>query len=168
MALWIRTLVAPSDLSIALAISRLSMPSANLMTSASRRSSGSFSMFSMTARNSSLPSTTSSVECLADGGSMLSSGVAMEVRGEVVRDPDQPGPERPSVRFLAGPRKMPVGLQKCLLGQVLGVVMVADPVVRVRIDIPEMIAVELLEFAIDFGLVVHPTTLHSMAGSEGP
>ena len=157
MALWIRTLVAPSDLSIALAISRLSMPSANLMTSASRRSSGSFWMFSMTARNSSLPSTTSSVECFADGGSMLSSGVC-GLR------------ERSRWKFAARlcAIRISQGLSGLPFGQVLGVVMVADPVVRVRIDIPEMIAVELLEFAIDFGLVVHLTTLHSMAGTEGP
>ena len=43
--------------------------------------------------------------------------------------------------------EVPVGLQERLLGEVLGVVVVADPVVRVRVDVAQVRPVELGEVA---------------------
>src|SRR6201996_8310585 len=57
--------------------------------------------------------------------------VAGVVRGEVVRDPDQTRSQRPPVRLPPCPVEVPVGLQEGLLGEVLGVVVVPHPVVRV-------------------------------------
>src|SRR4051794_6261595 len=78
--------------------------------------------------------------------------VAVVVRCEVVRDPDEPGPERPPIRLSASALEVPVGLEECLLGDVLGVVVVADPVVGVRIDVAQVVAVEALEGAVELSL----------------
>src|SRR5436190_9536737 len=61
--------------------------------------------------------------------------VAVVVGGEVVCDPDQPRSQRPAVRLATRALEVPVGLQEGLLGEVLGVVVVADAVVRVRVDV---------------------------------
>jgi hypothetical protein len=74
------------------------------------------------------------------------------VGGEVVSDPDEPRAERAAVRLPPGALEVAVGLEERLLGDVLGVVVVADPVVRVRVDVTEVIAVELLEGAVELGL----------------
>src|SRR5215210_831794 len=79
--------------------------------------------------------------------------VAIEVRGQVVRDADQPGPERPPVRLALCAIEVPVGLKKGLLGQVLGVVVVAHPVVRVGVDVAQMSPVQLGEVAVETFLV---------------
>ena len=76
MARWINTFVAPSERSSAVAISRLSMPRANLMMSASRRSSGSFDTPSRTSLTCSRPSTTVSVSCGAVSTAASSSWVS--------------------------------------------------------------------------------------------
>ena len=47
-------------------------------------------------------------------------------------DADQPGPQRPAVGLALRALEVPVGLEEGLLGQVLGVVVVADPVVASR------------------------------------
>src|SRR4051812_4468408 len=78
--------------------------------------------------------------------------VAVVVRGEVVGDPDQPRTQRSAVRLAPRPLEVPIGLKKGLLGDVLRVVMVADPVVRVRVDVAQMGAVELLEGAVELRL----------------
>ena len=72
---------------------------------------------------------------------------------EVVRDPDQPGPQGTAIRFPLGALEMPVGLQEGLLGEVLGVVVVADAVVAVRVDVAQMGAVELREGCVQLELV---------------
>ena len=48
--------------------------------------------------------------------------------------------------------EVPVGLKERLLGQVLGVVVVAHPVVRVRVDVAQVGPVEVLEGAVELGL----------------
>ena len=50
-------------------------------------------------------------------------------------------------------REVPVRLQERLLGQVLGVVMVAHPVVRVRVDVLQVRLVERGEVGVELGLV---------------
>jgi hypothetical protein len=61
--------------------------------------------------------------------------IAVEVGGEVVSDPDQPRTQRPPVRLAARAFEVSVSLEKGLLGEVLGVVMVAHPVVGVGVDV---------------------------------
>ena len=51
-----------------------------------------------------------------------------------------------------GALEVAVGLQEGLLGEVLGVVVVADPVVGVGVDVAQVVAVELLEGAVELGL----------------
>src|SRR5215208_7162702 len=77
------------------------------------------------------------------------SAVAVVVRGEVVGDADEPGAERAPVRLAPGSLEVPIRLEERLLGDVLGVVMVTDAVVRVRVDVAQMVAIELLEGAIE-------------------
>ena len=55
------------------------------------------------------------------------------------------GPCDSSLRAL----EVPVGLQERLLGQVLGVVVVAHPVVRVRVDVAQVRPVELAEVGVE-------------------
>ena len=62
--------------------------------------------------------------------------------------------------------EVPVGLQKRLLGQVLGVVMVADPVVAVGVDVPQVRLVQLRKAPVELGLV-HAFSLPS-ASSDHP
>jgi hypothetical protein len=78
--------------------------------------------------------------------------IAVEVGGEVVSDPDQPRAQRPSVRLASRPFEVPVGLEKGLLGEVLRVVMVADPVVRVGIDVAQVGSIQVLEGTVELGL----------------
>ncbi len=61
----------------------------------------------------------------------------VEGRDELSRvlDADQPRAQRTSVRFALRALEMTVGLQERLLGQVLRVVMIADAVVRVAVDV---------------------------------
>ena len=80
---------------------------------------------------------------LVDRPGGLARAVAVEVGSEVVGDPDQPGPQRPPVGFALGALEVTVGLKEGLLGQILGVVVVADAVVGVAVDVAQMGAVEL-------------------------
>jgi hypothetical protein len=73
------------------------------------------------------------------------------VGSEVVRDPDEPRSQGTPVRLAAGALEVPVCLEEGLLGDVLGVVVVADAVVGVRVDVAQVIAIELLEGAIELG-----------------
>src|SRR3954447_2309107 len=83
----------------------------------------------------------------------LSRAIAVEIRREVVRDPDQPRPQRPAMALRERPLEVPVGLQERLLRQVLGVVMVAHPVVGIRVHVAQVGLVELGELRIELGLV---------------
>ena len=58
-------------------------------------------------------------------------------------DPDQPRAQRPPVGFALGALEVAIGLQERLLGQVLGVVVVADAVVGVAVDVAQVRPVEL-------------------------
>ena len=58
----------------------------------------------------------------------------------------------PAVGLPAGALEVPVGLQKRLLGQVLGVVVIADPVVGIGVDVSEVGAVEIREGPVELGL----------------
>jgi hypothetical protein len=62
----------------------------------------------------------------------LARAVAVEVRREVVRDADEPGPQGAPAGLALGALEVAVGLQERLGREVLGVVVVADPVVRRR------------------------------------
>ena len=94
---------------------------------------------------------------IAPASSMLVCGrrdaVAVVVRRQVVRDADQPRPQRAPLGLLLGAREVPVGLQERLLGQVLRVVVIAHAVVRVRVDVLEVCLVELAEVRVELGLV---------------
>ena len=151
--------MAPSERPSARAISRLSMPSAKRMISASRRSSGSMPhpvehAAELVAPLDQLLGRVRRGERrrLVDRRGRLARAVAVEVRGEVVRDADQPRAQRPPVRFALRALEVPVGLQERLLGQVLGVVVVADAVVGVAVDVAQMRAVELGELRVELGL----------------
>src|SRR5436305_2183167 len=78
--------------------------------------------------------------------------IAVVIGSEVVGDADQPGPQWPAVGLATRPVDVTVGLQEGLLGEVLGVVLVADPVVGVGIDVAQVGSVEILEGAIELGL----------------
>ena len=150
MARWMSTLVAPSERPSARAISRLSMPSAKRMISASRRSSGSGCTPSSTRLSSSRPSTSCSVVCGAASGrrvvdrrDRLARAVAVQVGGEVVGDADQPRAQRPAVGLALRALEVAVGLQERLLGQVLRVVVIADAVVRVAVHVAQVRPVEI-------------------------
>src|SRR5215210_6695095 len=78
-----------------------------------------------------------------------SRAVAVVVRREVVGDADQPRPQRPALRLALRPLEVPVGLKERLLREVLGVVVVAHPVVRVRVDVAQMGAVERREVVVE-------------------
>src|SRR6185503_13066483 len=80
--------------------------------------------------------------------------VAIQVRRQIVGDPDEPRSQWTAVRLVHGPLEVPVGLQERLLRQVLGVVVVPHPVVGVRVDVPQVCPVELRELAIEL-LLVH-------------
>src|SRR5215208_5399422 len=86
-------------------------------------------------------------------GHRTAGAVAVEVRGQVVGDADQPGPQRPAVRLALGAVEVPVGLQKGLLGEVLGVVVIAHPVVGVGVDVAQVCPVQLREVAVEAFLV---------------
>jgi hypothetical protein len=64
-------------------------------------------------------------------GHRTARAVPVEVGGEVVGDADQPGPERSPLRLALGSVEVPVGLKERLLGEVLCVVVIPDPVVGV-------------------------------------
>src|SRR5262245_52991098 len=83
----------------------------------------------------------------------LARPVAIEVRREVVRDADQPWPQRAAVGLPQRPLVVAIGLQEGLLGQVLGVVVIANPVVGVGVDVPKVRSVELRELLIELRLV---------------
>src|SRR3954454_19361304 len=83
----------------------------------------------------------------------LARAVAVVVRREVVRDPNQPRPQRPPARLPLRTVEVPVCLQEGLLGQVLGVVVVARAVVAVAVHVAQMRAVELAEVAVEACLV---------------
>jgi hypothetical protein len=74
------------------------------------------------------------------------------VRGEVVGDADEPGAQRAAVGLTPRALEVAVGLQEGLLGDVLGVVVVADPVIGVGVDVAKVVAVEALEGAVELGL----------------
>src|SRR3954470_14087834 len=83
----------------------------------------------------------------------LARAVAVVVRREVVRDPDQPRAERPAMRLALRPVEVAVGLEERLLRQVLGVVVVARAVVAVAVDVARVGAVQLAEVAVEPSLV---------------
>ena len=64
------------------------------------------------------------------------------------------GPQRPAVGLAQRALEVPVGLQEGLLGEVLGVVVVADPVVAVGVDVAQVAAVELGEASVELRLVL--------------
>ena len=123
------------------------------MISASRRSSGRFATPSSTlltlARGPRPASPCRAARVSTAGVLQLrlrpARAVAVVVRGQVVGDADQPGPQRPAVRLALRPLEVAVGLEEGLLGEVLGVVVVPDAVVRVAVDVAQMRAVELGE-----------------------
>ena len=84
----------------------------------------------------------------------LAGAVTVEVGRQVVRDADEPRPQRPAVGFAQRPLEVAVGLQKRLLGEVLGIVVVADPVVAVGVDVAQVGAVELGEPGVELRLVL--------------
>src|SRR5262245_16047583 len=88
-----------------------------------------------------------------DRGLRLARPIAIEVGRQVVRDADQPWPQRATVRLPQRPLVVAIGLQEGLLGQVLGVVVVAHSVVRVGVDVPQVLPVKLRELPIELGLV---------------
>src|SRR3954454_13434203 len=92
----------------------------------------------------------------------LARAVAVVVRREIVRDPDQPRPERPAVRLALRPVEVTVGLEERLLRQVLGVVVVARAVVAVAVDVAQVGAVQLAEVAVEPGLVCE-RLLHALS-----
>jgi hypothetical protein len=99
---------------------------------------------------------------VVERGLGLARAVAIEVGREVVGDADQPRPQRPPVRLAPGALEVPVGLEKRLLGEVLGVVVVADSVVGVGVHVAQVRAVELRELAVELDLVhqfLHLTSL---------
>src|SRR4029453_18320336 len=105
--------------------------------------------------SSSRPSTIRSVPCGAAIGSGSSSGRCggrARSRGEVDGGVWGVGrgarPRRAAIGLPPCPLKVPVGLQESLLGDVLGVVVVADAIVGVRVDVAKVIAVEALEGAV--------------------
>jgi hypothetical protein len=67
--------------------------------------------------------------------------VAVVVGSQVVGDADEPRPQGPSVRLSSRALEVPIRLEEGLLGDVLGVVVVADAVVGVRVDVAEMVAI---------------------------
>src|SRR5204862_1252560 len=73
-------------------------------------------------------------------------------RAEVVCAAEAPRAQRAAVRLPPGALEVPIGLEKGLLGDVLRVVVVPDPVVRVRVHVTEVVAVEVLERAVELGL----------------
>src|SRR3954449_2569970 len=79
--------------------------------------------------------------------------VAVVVRREVVGDADQPRPQRSSARLPLRTVEVAVGLEEGLLGEVLGVVMVAGAVVAVAVDVAQVRAVQLAEVAVEARLV---------------
>ena len=105
---------------------------------------------------SSRSSTSASVVCVAeivlgvvDRRLRLARAVAVVVGREVVGDADQPRPQRPPLRLALRALEVPVGLQERLLREVLGVVVVAHPVVRVRVDVAQMRLVERREVRVE-------------------
>src|SRR3954470_4304655 len=86
--------------------------------------------------------------------------VPVQVRRQIVGDADEPRSQWPAVALLHRPLEVAVGLQERLLRQVLGVVVVAHPVVGVRVDILQMGPVELRERLVELGLV-HARSLPS-------
>ena len=78
--------------------------------------------------------------------------VAVEVGGEVVCDPDQPGPQGTPPRLPLGALEVAIRLQKGLLRQVLGVVVVAHAIVGIAVDVAQVGAVELRELLVEHGL----------------
>src|SRR5829696_6007895 len=79
----------------------------------------------------------------------LARAVAVVVGGEVVRDPDQPRPQRPPLRLALGALEVAVRLQEGLLREVLGVVVVPHPVVRVGVDVAQVRLVERREVGVE-------------------
>ena len=129
------------------------------MISASRRSSGSCWTPSRMRASSSRPSTRSSVVCsvrerarVVDRRLRPARAVAVVVGREVVGDADQPRAQRPALGLALRALEVPVGLQERLLGEVLGVVVVADPVVRVGVDVAQVRPVEVGEVRVELRL----------------
>jgi hypothetical protein len=72
---------------------------------------------------------------VVDRGLRPAGAIPVVVGRQVVGDANQPRAQRAAARLPLGALEVPVGLQERLLREVLGVVMVADPVVRVRVDV---------------------------------
>ncbi len=68
-------------------------------------------------------------------------------------DADQPRSQWPSIGPPPCTIEVSVGLQEGLLGQILGVVMVADSVIGIGIDVAQVGPVEILEGAVELGLL---------------
>src|SRR5687767_8306393 len=77
-------------------------------------------------------------------------------------------PQRPALRLPLSTLEVPVRLQERLLREVLGVVVVAHPVVGVRVHVAQMGAIEVREGSVEPGLVgcgLHRArTLHPASG----
>ena len=122
------------------------MPSAKRMISASRRSSGSFCTPSRMRLQLLAPLDErlgvvwrADDRRVLDRGLRLARAVAVEVRREVVGDPDEPRAQRAAVGLALRALEVPVGLQEGLLGQVLRVVVIAHAVVRVRVHVAQVL-----------------------------
>ena len=80
-------------------------------------------------------------------------------------DANQPWTQRPPVGFPLSPLEVAIGLQEGLLCEVLGVVMVANAVIGVAVDVAQVCLVQLGELGIELrlrlrlGLVAH--SLHT-------
>jgi hypothetical protein len=90
-----------------------------------------------------------------DRGLRPARAVAVEVGGQVVGDADEPRAQRAAVGLAQGALEVPVGLEEGLLREVLGVVVVADPVVGVGVDVAEVGPVEVRELRVELLLAGH-------------
>ena len=79
--------------------------------------------------------------------------VAVVVGRQVVGDADEPRPQRPPLGLLLGAPEVAVGLQEGLLREVLGIVMVPHPVVRVGVHVAQVVAIQRGERVVELGLV---------------
>ena len=83
-------------------------------------------------------------------------------------------PLRPSLGFAQRALEVAVGLQEGLLGEVLGVMVVANSVVAVRVHVAQMRFVELSEPSVELGFALwgplgqHMLSLHSLLKRPAP
>lgn len=82
----------------------------------------------------------------------LARPVAIEIDRKVLSDPDEPRAQWPTVSLLDRLGEVAVCLHKDLLGEIFGVMMIAEAVVRKRVDIAQVLGVSLFETTIEFRL----------------